>query len=180
MTNLGLLLAMSLTDSIFSGYRAGAGRNPLLHKVDYTLLSFWSGLLLGLGGALVAAGGALAYLYWQKCSGKPVLDVIAILNDAALPLVRCYGVFATGVLLVMLFWTYPRRRTRELAVVLILGPCTLIRPFWIAGGAAWASLGVEPALAALIVLTAAVQFGVEHLLNRWQRRAQLLRMRQWM
>jgi hypothetical protein len=77
------------------------------------------------------------------------------------------------------FWTYPRRHTRELAVVLILGPCTLLRPYWIVGGALWTLAGRELSLAALIASVCAIQLSIEPLLNAWQARAQRLRMQAW-
>lgn len=193
LTYLALLLGLCLTDAMFAGYRAGAGRNPRIHKLDYTIVSCWSGLFAGLGAALLAALGALAYLAARgplaagvtaPLDGMAVLDGIASrdgvarLDAAAQPLVQAYAVFASVLLLVMLFWTYPRRRTRELAVVLILGPCTLLRPYWIIGGALWALARVERPLAPLIVLAAALQLGVEPLLDVWQARAQRLRIQQ--
>jgi hypothetical protein len=179
LTNIGLLLVLSVTDSIFSGYRAGAGRNPRLNKVDYTLQSLWSGLGLGLGGAAVMGAVALSCVYWQLDGAEPLGPVVALLDAAALPLVQWYGAFATVLLLVMLLWTYPRRQTRELSVVLILGPCTLVRPFWILAGALWASLGVALWISFLVLLAAAVQLGIEQLLNRWQLGRQLRRMQRW-
>ncbi len=178
-----LLLGLSLTDAIFAGYRAGAGRNPRIHKLDYTIVTCWAGLFAGLGTALVAALGALAYLW--AASAEAVSDgghisasAIAQLDAAAQPLVHAYALFATVLLSVVVFWTYPRRRTRELAVVLILGPCTLLRPYWIVGGALWALAGVERPLAALIAFVAALQLGLEPLLNVWQSRGQRRRMRE--
>lgn len=173
MTYLVLLLCLALTDAIFAGYRAGAGRNPLIHKLDYTIISCWGGLFAGLGATALAALGALALILWR---GPLEMAAIAQLDAAARPLVHAYAVFASALLAVVLFWTYPRRRTRELAVVLILGPCTLLRPYWIIGGALWALAGAEPALAALIALVAALQLGVEPVLNVWHTRAQRQRM----
>ena len=182
MTHLALLLGLCLTDAMFAGFRAGAGRNPRIHKLDYTIVTCWSGLFAGLGAALFAALGGLVYLA-ARGAGAPRYaiaprDAMARLDAAAQPLVHVYAVFATVLLLVMLFWTYPRRRTRELAVVLILGPCTLLRPYWIIGGALWALGRVEPSLAPLLALAAALQLGVEPLLDVWQTRAQRLRIQQ--
>jgi hypothetical protein len=179
LTNIALLLVLSLTDAIFSGYRAGAGRNARLNKIDYTLQSLWAGLAFGLLGAAVMGAVALACLYWQREGGEPVWPLIARLDAAALPLVQWYGTFATLLLLVVLLWTYPRRQTRELSVVLILGPCTLVRPFWIVAGAIWASLGVPLWISFIVLLAAAVQLGVELRLNRWQHGRQLRRMQRW-
>jgi hypothetical protein len=179
LIHLALLLGLSLTDAIFSGYRAGAGRNPRLHKLDYTLVSCWVGFFVGLGAALLGALAALVYVAVSGRVGQPVPDSIARLDAAAQRLVFSYGVFASVLLLVVLLWTYPRRRTRELAVVLILGPCTLLRPWWIVGGALWAAQAVDLPLAALITLVVAAQLGVEPVLNLWHARAQSLRMEQW-
>lgn len=178
MTYLALLLGLSLTDAMFAGYRAGAGRNPRIHKLDYTIVTCWAGLFCGLGAALLSALGALAYVAAGSRSGRSVADAIARLDAAAQPLVHAYAVFATVLLSVVLFWTYPRRRTRELAVVLILGPCTLLRPYWIIGGALWALASMEPTLAALIAFVTALQLGVEPVLNLWQARSQRRRMQQ--
>ena len=43
MTHLALLLGLCLTDAMFAGFRAAAGRNPRIHKLDYTIVSCWSG-----------------------------------------------------------------------------------------------------------------------------------------
>lgn len=179
MTNLALLLGMSLTDAVFSGYRSGAGRNPRINKVDYVLANGWAGLFAGLGAALIALVAALVYVHSGSRAAQPLPDTVAQLDAAARPLVHVYGLFATALLLVLLLWTYPRRRTRELAVVLILGPCTLLRPYWIIGGALWALAGENASLAALIALVATLQLGVEPVLNVWHGRAQRLRMQRW-
>ena len=136
-------------------------------------------MFAGLGGASLATLAALVYVQTGRRAARPLMDIVAELDAAARPLVHTYGLFATGLLLVLVFWTYPRRRTRELAVVLILGPGTLLRPYWIVAGALWALAGVDVPLAALIVLVAAVQLGVEPMLNVRQARAQRLRMQRW-
>lgn len=178
MTHLALLLALSLTDAVFSGYRAGAGRNARIHKLDYVIVTCWSGFFAGLGAAVLGAVAALAYVFLVSGAQPSAASSVARLDAAAQPLVHAYAVFATVLLLVVLFWTYPRRRTRELAVVLILGPCTLLRPYWIIGGALWALAGVELSLAALIALVTVLQLGIEPLLNLWHARAQRLRIQQ--
>jgi hypothetical protein len=170
---------MSLIDAAFSGYRSGAGRNPRIHKVDYALANGWAGLFAGLGAALLALVAALVYVHSGSRAGQPLAEVVVRLDAAAKPLVHAYGLFATGLLLVILFWTYPRRRTRELAVVLILGPGTLLRPYWIIGGALWALAGETLSMAALIALVVVLQLGVEPGLNMWQERAQRRRLQRW-
>jgi hypothetical protein len=178
LTHLQLLLALSLTDAVFAGYRAGAGRNPRIHKLDYMIVTCWSGFFAGLAVAVVAGAAALGHVLLVSGGWPFLASGIARLDAAAQPLVHAHAIFATVLLLVVLFWTYPRRRTRELAVVLILGPCTLLRPYWIIGGALWALAGVELPLAALIVLVTGLQLSVEPLLNLWHARAQRLRLQQ--
>ena len=179
MTNLALLLGMSLTDAVFSGYRSGAGRNPRIHKLDDTIANCWAGLFAGLGAAVIALSAALAYAHSGSSAGQPLGEVVARLDAAAKPLVHAYGLFATALLLVILLWTYPRRRTRELAVVLILGPGTLLRPYWIVGATLWALSADDLSLAVLSALVAGLQLGVEPVLNVWQGRVQRLRLQRW-
>ncbi len=173
------LLVLALTDATFAGYRAAAGRDARLHKADYYLKAFWMGLAGGVLGALVVAAVTFALLWWQLRSGAAFEHLRGELEAAAARLVFAYAIFATLMLSVMLLWTYPKRQLRELSVVMILGPCTLIRPYWIFGGALYAAWPAAPWVQALCFVAAVVQLSIEAALNRVQRRAQLARMRQW-
>lgn len=179
MSSFFWLLLLSLTDAMFAGYRAAAGRNPRLHKVDYYLAAFWTGLFAGWVSAAVVALLVFVLASWQVRGGESWGEVINELHDAASELTVVYGVFATTLLAVMLLWTYPKRQIRELSVVLILGPCTLMRPPWIVVGAAYVGWGQPAWIASSCLAAALVQLSTGRLLDVLQKRAQLRRLSQW-
>jgi hypothetical protein len=132
-----LLAILAVVDSLFTGFRAAAGRNPSLVKVDYFLRAVWRGmavgvLAVGLGGVFVAVTMLLA---------DDAAALYAAYHHVAARLVLVYGVYATTVLLAMLAWTYPDPLTRAAATVVVLGPFTLIRPIVIVAGASFALWG---------------------------------------
>lgn len=181
MTAFVLLLVLSLTDFLFSGYRAAAGRNALLHKVDYYLKSFWEGFFAGCVGGLLVTGCVVGLAAVEvTVSGASWSYALGELERAAARMVWAYGGFATLLLSVMLLWTYPKRQIRELSVVLILGPCTLVRPLWTVGGAVFAAWDGPPWIVAGCTVAVVVQLGGEVVLNKIQKRRQLRKLRAWL
>lgn len=79
----------------------------------------------------------------------------------------------------LVFWTYPVRRVRELSAVLILGPCTLLRPFVILGGAMFAAWHVPRHLVALVFIAVGVHLAMEAALNRIAHTALLRNLKRW-
>ncbi len=179
MTPFGWLLVLALTDAMFAGYRSAAGRNPRLHKADYYLGAFWMGLFGGAANCLLVGSIGVGLAAYQVHTGQSWADAWQQLEAAAGQLVRVYAIFASVLLAVMLLWTYPRRESRELSVVMILGPCTLLRGPWIIIGAGYAALQ-GPTWTGAWCLTAAIsQLLLEWVLNRLQASAQRRRMAQW-
>lgn len=177
--NIGWLFALVMADALLAGYRAGAGRNPLLHKTDYYIKGFWMGAAGGVAAALVVAAIALGMGTWHIKAGMPWSEYLAELNHAAGVLVKPYAFFAAVMLAVVVFWSYPVRRVRELSAVLILGPCTLLRPFVILGGAMFAAWHVPPHLVALVFIAVGVHLAMEAALNRIAHIALLRNLKRW-
>lgn len=176
MSPFYLLVVLSLVDSIFVGYRAAAGRNPALHKTDYYLKASWLGLALGFL-PVVFLGSFLTIALSASADSSAL---VVQFEDVCWVLVRVYGIFATLVLGALLLWTYPHRKGREISVMLILGPFTLLRPWWIVLGVILGTFASPSALVASgVVLAGLSQLSVELLANWIQERAQVRRMGDW-
>jgi len=85
-----------------------------------------------------------------------------------------YGAYATLVAAALVLYATPSIDLRTLAIVSILGPFTMMRPWVIAAGAlhgvAGAAGAARPLTAALALLAAAAVAAIERLLGRaWRR-----------
>lgn len=94
-------------------------------------------------------------------------ETFVALSETAEVLVWSFGSYATLVLLALGAWLAAEPDVRTLASVVILGPFTLIRPWWIAATCLWAAASapsIEGTIAA--IGAAAAQLAIEPWLAR--------------
>lgn len=158
-----VLATLALVDAGFSGFRDAAGRNPRIRKEGYYRRAVRRGLWAGALGCV-----AVASLVVVLVARAPMpAETFAALSSAAEALVWSLGVFATAVLLALGVWLAAEPDLRALASVIILGPFTLIRPWWIAVSCVWAAASTASAEVAVAALgAAAAQLAIEPWLAR--------------
>jgi hypothetical protein len=166
-----LLAVLALVDVLLSGFRAAAGRDGRIAKARFYRAAIvragWSAIvLIAVNAALVAllvATAAQPAATWQD------------LQAAGAHAIEVFAVFATLTLFAILFWFAPLRELRILPTLLVLGPMTLVRPWIIAGGLAFAAVGASRWQIWIVAATAAVSMiSIEHWLGgphreRWRR-----------
>lgn len=164
-----LLGSLALIDGAFAGFRMAAGRSPFLVRTDETIRAMWLGVALSVLNVALAAGCIAALV---ATSDKPDAQ-LAVFVRWAEHLVLVYGSYATLVLVTMAIWTYPSTQARILASTMVLGPCTLIRPWFIvAGGIVAGTLQPRAEIVFASALVVCLQLGSEAIMNRLHDRAQ--------
>jgi hypothetical protein len=162
MNDAVLLGVLVLFDAVFAGFRAAAGRDARLYKVDYYLRSAWLGAI---AGALVIAIMSALIAVTLSVASSPSALFDGYLQSAR-HLLWVYGIYASIVLLAMGMWTYPAPDIRVLASVLVLGPFTLVRPLVIVAGCGFAlALATQFQVRALCAAAIALQLSIEPMLN---------------
>jgi hypothetical protein len=147
-----LLATLALVDAGFSGFRDAAGRNPRIRKQGYFRRAVRRGLRCGLVSCGVVAALVVVLIARAPAPAEAFLTV----SQAATSLVWSFGVYATLVLLALGVWLAAEPDLRALASVIILGPFTLIRPWWIATTCLWAAAAATTVEAAIAAIGAAV------------------------
>lgn len=142
MTVAVLLVALAVLDGAFAGFRAEAGRLPLIRKRGAQLRALVSGA--GAGSVACGALGGLTFLAlsWSSDAGG---DFAELVRMGALLLVP-FGAYAALVLLALVVYAAARHEVRTFATVAILGPFTLARPWLVVGATAWATAGSARAI----------------------------------
>jgi len=159
----GLLWTLAVVDGGFAGFRAAAGRDGRIFKEAYYRAAIRRGLRYGL--AVTALAGA-AITVVALASPSPQARLAELMPGAQVML-AVLGGYATLVLLALGVWATAEADLRTLASVVILGPFTMIRPWVIAGAAAWAAHVAPSDISAAVALGAgAMQLTLEPLLNR--------------
>lgn len=149
------LVALMGLDTAFAGYRAAAGRTGHVRTgVRSVQAMLGAGALGWLAGALLF--GTVAML------GGPTPDLVAVGGD----LVRGYAVFGGVIGLGFVARAAPSIDLRSASSILVFGPLTLIRPFWIVAVAVWASWAALPGTLVVVVCGIALVLGIEQLLER--------------
>ncbi|MFE2059614.1 hypothetical protein [Streptomyces sp. NPDC059446] len=154
MTPAVPLLVLGLADAAFSGFRAYAGRDARIRKRRATGLAALRGLAVGavllLAPTLTAVLLLLAAPHRTRTYGTLAAGGVGYL----LPL----ACFAAAVLLSLAAYLFLPFRASTLAVVVGLGPLTLLRPLAVAAACAGAVLngGGGPALLVGAVAAGAV------------------------
>ncbi|MER7582988.1 hypothetical protein [Kitasatospora sp. NPDC097691] len=157
------LLLLGLVDSAFSGFRAYAGRDARIRKHRRNVRSAGRGLAVG--AVLLLAPAVVAGLLLVTAADRE--RTYADLTAGALGYLLPLAVYAAAVLLSLAaYFTLPFR-AGTLAMVIGLGPLTLLRPLAVATACVCALLngGGTPSLLVGSVAGAAV-LCVEPLVHR--------------
>ncbi|GAA0594287.1 hypothetical protein [Streptomyces crystallinus] len=163
MTPAVPLALLGLVDAAFSGFRAYAGRDARIRKRRATARAALRGLATG-AGLLLAPVLVAALLLLTAADRSATYDALTAGGTGYLvPL----AVYATAVLLSLAAYLVLPFRASTLAVVIGLGPLTLLRPVVIATACAGALLngGGRPALLLGAIAGAAV-LAVEPVVHR--------------
>jgi hypothetical protein len=144
------LVLLALVDGALLGFRAAAGRSGALDKGAY----YRRAVALGAAYAgAVAAGGVALALALSAAGGASVWAALVTAGRAA---AAVYAAFAAVVLAALAVWAVPITEVRTIASVTVLGPGTLLRPWVVLAGLAWAVAMVPRWEVATLALYAAV------------------------
>ncbi|MEV5979281.1 hypothetical protein [Streptomyces sp. NPDC052114] len=161
------LLALGLTDAAFSGFRAFAGRDARIRKGRANARAGLRGLAVGAALLLAPAATACALLLGASDADR----VYGALSDGAVGFLVPLAAYGAVVLATLAGYFVLPFRASTLAMVVGLGPLTLLRAPVVAVACAGSVLtgGGVPALLVGVVAAAAV-LAVEPLVHRrWYR-----------
>jgi hypothetical protein len=137
--NALLLVALALTDAAFAGFRAYTGRDGRIRKTAPALHAARRGATVGVLALALTTAVALAVLLAAPDRAARHAE----LDAAAARMLCAYVPFTAVVLAGLACYLWGPFRLSTLAVVVGLGPLTLLRPAVVligAGAAAWGSL----------------------------------------
>lgn len=146
---LGLL---ALLDAGFAGFRAATGRNARIGKRSYYLLATARGLV---GGVAVLALVAALVAVVLGSAADPGARYGELVRAGARMLQPLVPFAALVVVSLLAYWLGPVRES-TFAVLVGLGPFTLVRPVVVPGAAAWSVAGSWDWLVWAVAGTAAV------------------------
>ncbi|GAA2136600.1 hypothetical protein GCM10009760_16270 [Kitasatospora kazusensis] len=161
------LVALGLVDAAFSGFRAYAGRDARIRKHRANLRAALRGL--GVGAVLLLAPALTAVLLLLTAADPA--RAYATLAAGGLGYLLPLTVYATAVLLSLAAYFVLPFRASTLAMVIGLGPLTLIRPLAVATACLGALLnGGGPASLVVGAMAGATALSVEPAVHRrWYR-----------
>ncbi|MFF5900603.1 hypothetical protein ACFY8O_32425 [Streptomyces argenteolus] len=136
MTPAALLALLGLVDAAFSGFRAYAGRDARIRKRRATVRAALRGLAVGAVLLLVPVLTASCLLLTAPDPARTYAGLTAGAVGYLLPL----GGYALAVLLSLAAYFVLPFRAGTLAMVIGLGPLTLLRPLAVAAACAGAVL----------------------------------------
>jgi len=167
------LAVLALVDLLLAGFRSAAGRDGRIRKASYYREAIRRGAI---AGTIVVTLNAVAVWALVATAAEPAATSADLLR-AGDRCVAVFGVFATVILLAVLFWFAPARELRIVPTLVVLGPLTLLRPLVIAAGLAYAAAEATGWQAwAAAILAGGSMLGVERVLGvryaaRWRRLA---------
>ncbi|MEU6659090.1 hypothetical protein [Streptomyces sp. NPDC046821] len=148
--NAFLLAVLALVDAGFAGFRAYTGRDGRIRKTRHALLAARRGLAVGFPALLIPTAVALSLLLGAADPAARYAE----LDIAAHRMLLCYAPYVVVVALSLVCYRWGPFRAGTLAVVVGLGPLTLVRPLVVLAGALAAAWGSLPA--AMVATVAAV------------------------
>ncbi|WP_327351226.1 hypothetical protein [Streptomyces sp. NBC_01304] len=157
------LLALGLADAAFAGFRAYAGRDGRIRKGRAALLAARRGLATGVPGLVLTAAVAAGLLL----GAGDRAERYATLDDAAGRMLLVYAPYTAVVLASLCCYFWGNFRISTLAVVIGLGPLTLLRPLVVLAGAVAAARGSLPGAVVATVASAAVLLVEPVVHRRW-------------
>ncbi|CAM5233430.1 hypothetical protein GCM10010329_62540 [Streptomyces spiroverticillatus] len=159
--NALLLAALALIDAAFAGFRAYAGRDGRIRKSGPTRSAALRGLTIGALALTVTSAFTTAVLL---LGGNPAVRY-AELDAAAGRMLLVHAPYTAIVAASLACYFWGPFRASTLAVVIGLGPLTLLRPLVVLVGAVAAAWGSLPAAAVAVAASAGVLL-VEPLTHR--------------
>ncbi|MER8236667.1 hypothetical protein ACIRQY_23140 [Streptomyces sp. NPDC101490] len=156
-----LLLVLGLADAAFAGFRASAGRDARIRRAAAHARAARRGTAIGAAGLLLTA--AVATVLLLTADSPP--DRYAELDAGARRMLLVLAPYTLAVALGLGCYLWAPFRAGTLAIVIGLGPLTLLRPLVVAAAvtaASWSS----PACAAVALTAAAGALLVEPLTHR--------------
>lgn len=170
MTPAVPLVLLGLVDAAFSGFRAYAGRDARIRKRRTSARAALRGLLVGLALLLTPAATAALLLLTTPDPTRTYHSLTTGGTGYLIPL----SVYAATVLLTLAAYFLLPFRASTLAMVIGLGPLTLLRPVAIAAACLGALLtgGSWPALLVGAIAGAAVLSVEPAVHHHWYRHVQ--------
>jgi hypothetical protein len=165
------LATLALFDVLLSGFRAAAGRDGRILKPPY----YRAAIVRAAVAAVVVVTVNVGLVGGLIVTAPEPRVAWTVLHAAGARCVTVFGVFATLVLLAILFWFAPMRELRIVPTLLVLGPMTLLRPLVIGGGLLYVALWAQDWRVWLVAAAAGVSMlGIEWVLgrayvDRWRR-----------
>jgi hypothetical protein len=147
------LCGLALLDAGFAGFRGSTGRDAGLVNHRFNLVSAVWGIGIGIFGLLMIAACTLPSLW----SPSTRTDNYASLVAGGARMLWVYVPMAgLNLIAIVVYLLSKSHEVRAVAMTLVLGPFTLLRPVVIAGGALWAAVGSDSRAVWIGALVAAV------------------------
>lgn len=161
--NAFFLAALALVDAAFAGFRAYTGRDGRIRKTRHALLAARRGLVVGAPALTLGAAVAVTLLVGAADRGARYAE----LDAAAHRMLLFYAPYAMVVALSLACYLWGPFRAGTLAVVVGLGPLTLVRPLVVLAGAVAAAWGSLPAASVAAVAAVGVLLVEPVVHRRW-------------
>lgn len=137
MTVPVLLVALAVLDGAFAGFRAEAGRLPMIRKRGAHARALARGAAAGAVTCAILGGLTIIALSASSDAEADYAELVRMGSLLLLP----FGGYAGLVLLALVVFAFAQHEVRTFATVAILGPFTLARPWLVIGAAAWVTSG---------------------------------------
>lgn len=136
MLTFAALYLLALLDCAFASYRSAGGRNATISKGLYPARNLLFGALTA--NIPIAITGFIAFLMYRLFS-QPA-ELLASFIAAGNAMLQVYEPYSAIVLTTLLIRVIPCVDTRSLAMVVVLGPLTLLRPLVAIAGVAYGAV----------------------------------------
>jgi hypothetical protein len=134
------LCALALLDAAFAGFRGSIGRDAGLVDHRFNLGSAGRGVGFGIVGLLVIAGCTLPSLIKSSTRHENYRSLL----NAGTRMLAVFAPMATvNVIAIVIYLLATSHEVRAVAMTLVLGPFTLLRPVVIIAGSLWAGLSAD-------------------------------------
>jgi hypothetical protein len=133
-----ILCGLALLDAAFAGFRSSTGRDAGLVDHRYNLVAAGWGIGVGILGLVVIAACTVPWLLRESSRSD---NYQSMLTAGTRMLVVYLPMATLNLLAISLYLLATSHEVRAVAMTLVLGPFTLLRPPVIAAGALWASWG---------------------------------------
>ncbi len=135
-----VLCALALLDAGFAGFRGSIGRDAALVDHRFNLEAAAWGIGFGLVGLVLIAGCTLPALLLVETRQE---NYQSLLTGGTRMLLVYAPMAALNLLAISIYVLATSHEVRAVAMTLVLGPFTLLRPPVIAAGAMWAGMSSD-------------------------------------